>query len=290
MRRSPIQHALAQLRSTLNLGQKELADLVGCTAESVKSIELNRLKLSEGLATRISLETGVSVQWLLNNDLSAPIAPSLEVASLQRRVGDPEPGQYTRRTFELVQAQEWDIYTVADINQERLDGLKDYVRLRAIIESARYQRLHGLARYKLEKFLEEMEKEFSSDPKKLFLKGVEIESDNSIAFVEAELTAAKRLNHLLNKDPSSDELDETNWDYEAMDRFMIEALSPYEDRSDPAVAARIGKAMAQAKANDEKAARRRPQAQRSSKLSKKKPLKDKMPSAKNFKAGSAKGA
>jgi len=75
MRTSPRRHALAVLRLTLGLGQKEMAQLVGCSAATIQSVELNsgRLKLSSSLAERISKETGVAVRWLLQNDTAAPI-------------------------------------------------------------------------------------------------------------------------------------------------------------------------------------------------------------------------
>ncbi len=38
---------------------------------TLQSIETNRLKLSEGLARRISAATGVHFRWLIENDLQA---------------------------------------------------------------------------------------------------------------------------------------------------------------------------------------------------------------------------
>lgn len=63
------------------MGQKEFADLVGCSPATIQSIELGpqgidrktgkvkyRLKLSEDLAIRIAAETGISLEWLLEGD------------------------------------------------------------------------------------------------------------------------------------------------------------------------------------------------------------------------------
>ena len=74
MRRSPLRHNLARLRfKVLKLGQKEMAELCGCSVDTIQSIELGRLALSESLARKISNETGIAWQWLLGNDLKAPL-------------------------------------------------------------------------------------------------------------------------------------------------------------------------------------------------------------------------
>jgi transcriptional regulator with XRE-family HTH domain len=66
-------HVLSVLRENLRLSQSELAGMVGVTASTIQSIELNRLALSKLLAARISGMTGVDLDWLLKNDLSAPM-------------------------------------------------------------------------------------------------------------------------------------------------------------------------------------------------------------------------
>jgi transcriptional regulator with XRE-family HTH domain len=79
MRISPLKHNVARLRTLdfVKLGQKELADLAGCSTRTIQSVELNTLKLSEDLARRISNVTGIAVDWLLENDLEAkPISKS----------------------------------------------------------------------------------------------------------------------------------------------------------------------------------------------------------------------
>jgi transcriptional regulator with XRE-family HTH domain len=73
MRRSPERHNLARLRLFLGLGQKEMAEKVGCSTHTIQSVELGRLPLSQLLALKISNATGVEVGWLLENDLSAPL-------------------------------------------------------------------------------------------------------------------------------------------------------------------------------------------------------------------------
>jgi transcriptional regulator with XRE-family HTH domain len=68
-------HCLALMRKILRLKQSELAALAECSVATIQSIELNRLKLSKGLATRISLATGVNYDWLLDNDIKKPMPP-----------------------------------------------------------------------------------------------------------------------------------------------------------------------------------------------------------------------
>jgi transcriptional regulator with XRE-family HTH domain len=80
-------HVLALLRSQLSLKQTELADMVGCSVETVRAIELNRLKLSPSLAGRISTATGADLAWLLDNDLTRPL-PAIRTLATQNPLID----------------------------------------------------------------------------------------------------------------------------------------------------------------------------------------------------------
>ena len=73
MRLSPLKHPLAVLRTTLGLGQKELADKLGCSWRAIQSIELLDLKLSTKLAERLCDETCVNFNWLMGGDPAAPM-------------------------------------------------------------------------------------------------------------------------------------------------------------------------------------------------------------------------
>src|SRR2546426_12012804 len=72
-RQKPPQHNIARLRLLLGKSQREMADIIGCSFDTIQSLELGRLALSESLARRISAATGVHLHWLLDNDLKAPI-------------------------------------------------------------------------------------------------------------------------------------------------------------------------------------------------------------------------
>lgn len=68
MRRSPKRHPLATLRLTLGLTQKELGDLVGVAAVTIKKIETGQLGLSGKLAEHIAKVTNVDEEWLVSGD------------------------------------------------------------------------------------------------------------------------------------------------------------------------------------------------------------------------------
>lgn len=63
-------------------------------AKSVLSGELGKLRLSERLAQRVALQTGVSISWLLQNDYTVP--PTWN--------GDPRK-PYTKRAFDMTRAE-----------------------------------------------------------------------------------------------------------------------------------------------------------------------------------------
>jgi transcriptional regulator with XRE-family HTH domain len=66
-------HNLARLRAYLNLRQKEMGGLVGYSMRAIQSVENRTLTLSEELAQRISAATGIAREWLLENNLKAPL-------------------------------------------------------------------------------------------------------------------------------------------------------------------------------------------------------------------------
>ena len=73
MRISQLKHPLAVLRTTLGLGQGELAAKLGCSWRTIQSVELLDLTLSTKLAERICDQTGVHFDWLMKGDPEAPI-------------------------------------------------------------------------------------------------------------------------------------------------------------------------------------------------------------------------
>ena len=84
-------HVVAWVRETLGLKQSELASLIGISPNTLQSIELGRLPLSERIAYRLSEQTGIRAKWLLDNELGDP---------------PPDPAEM-RRKYEKAQAQPW---------------------------------------------------------------------------------------------------------------------------------------------------------------------------------------
>jgi transcriptional regulator with XRE-family HTH domain len=70
--RRPAHHTLAIFRKTIGFSQKEMAELLGCSRETIQSIERGRRRLNPGLARRAELMTNVSSKWLRANDTSKP--------------------------------------------------------------------------------------------------------------------------------------------------------------------------------------------------------------------------
>lgn len=93
MRPSPLKHTLAVLRHTIgpDMTQKEMARLLNRSPVTIQKIELGLLPLSEDLASSVHWQTGVSIPWLLKNDVTAPIITQ-----------DGAP--YTRQIFEVMQS------------------------------------------------------------------------------------------------------------------------------------------------------------------------------------------
>jgi transcriptional regulator with XRE-family HTH domain len=111
MRQSPLRHRLAILRTTIGLTQKELAALVGCSTPTIQAVELGKLKLSEGLAERIALQTGIALPWLLgatpdptpHDSVLEPITPDTfekTQAELARPQNTPGDMHRVKETFD----------------------------------------------------------------------------------------------------------------------------------------------------------------------------------------------
>ena len=99
MRRSPLSHPLAVLRTTIGLTQKELGDLVNRAARTIQSIELNKMPLTEALALRIAEATGADEGWLFAGDPNTP--PRKGLTLLQAGRGQ---GVYTKDDYEYHRA------------------------------------------------------------------------------------------------------------------------------------------------------------------------------------------
>jgi hypothetical protein len=129
------------------MGQKEMAALVGCSTVTIQKVENLGLKLSDGLAKRISHETGVTVGWLLDGDP--------EVPPKSRMIGAP----YSKQIFEFAQSK---AVTESTTLAASFTTLMFYGQIRSIYRSAVRAGDGDLAAYKLGHALRVLAKEFGS--------------------------------------------------------------------------------------------------------------------------------
>ena len=150
MRPSSKRHPVAVLRIFLKLGQKEFADMIGCSVSTIQSIELgkNRLNLSNDLAMRIGINTGVSIGWLLDGDPKAPIVTGRN-------------SSYSLEDFERAQ-----------VNKTReVIGFESHAQLLAVLASSIFRILksaakdgqHGIAYYRVSTAISAVAKSLNID-------------------------------------------------------------------------------------------------------------------------------
>ncbi len=149
MRRSPLRHTLAVLRTTIGLGQKEMAELLGCSTRTIQAIELGQLQLSLKLGEKITYETGVSLSWLMHGNPDNPI------------VADPANDDYTKEDFEEHRANLTENVTVDDCERAGVMFLVtslvgDLFGIYAAATRAGKQRL---CNYKMHKAMAQIQKE-----------------------------------------------------------------------------------------------------------------------------------
>lgn len=150
MRPSPLKNTLAVLRRAIGpeMTQKEMARILKRSPVTVQKIELNQLPLGESLAQEISFQTGVSLEWLLLNDLSRPPLNSF---------GEP----YSRDSFEQRQA-------AIRSNTEFYGGAigvgfqisHQFMNLAAVAASSLKSEQYPLFIYKCARAIEALEKQF----------------------------------------------------------------------------------------------------------------------------------
>ena len=130
MRPSPLRHTLAVLRSFLRLTQKEMADIVECSTPTIQAIELGKLNLSEKLGVTLATKTGVSLDWLMQNDVTAPVV-------------DRSGETYTKEAFESIRAHDFaDLHRIFPeyFNADTIAGLCTAMVMRTLLIGHRHAR------------------------------------------------------------------------------------------------------------------------------------------------------
>jgi plasmid maintenance system antidote protein VapI len=141
----------AVLREILGIKDFEMAEKMGRSVHTIRSLESGRLKLGGELATKMVHETGISSVWLLNGD---PTAPAVSAN------GEP----YTRAKFEEAQAEKI-YYDQPHPGSRKMVELGWSARLVAILESACARKNYYMALYKANAALDSLQREFGIDEK-----------------------------------------------------------------------------------------------------------------------------
>ena len=102
MKPSPLRHPLAILRTMIGLNQTEMAELCGCSSQSIQSVELLRMRLTVKMATKISKATAISLEWLLDGAPEAPARKDPYVPAAGGFLGTEQT--YSKETFENYRA------------------------------------------------------------------------------------------------------------------------------------------------------------------------------------------
>ena len=124
-------HVLRWVREQLGLTQKQVGEMIGASYSTVQSIELGRLTLSERYAYRLQQSLRVPAKWLIANDWE--------------RLPD---SRALRETFENSWRYGFD-QSYPDLLVSRLQILRTYVLLRAVLEELGYHGANASGFYKI---------------------------------------------------------------------------------------------------------------------------------------------
>jgi transcriptional regulator with XRE-family HTH domain len=188
MRRSPLLHPLAVLRTTVGLSQQEMGDLVNRAARTIQSIELLKMPLTAELALRIAEATGVDEAWLVEGNPNIP--PRKGLTLIQAGKGE---GEYTKADYEYYRAyletaiwseEKWaatlkkaeakgDKAKVLELGLRKVEAFSNQKEIIQLIDDFLRNELQlilihttrtndmRLVRWKIRRFLEDLVKEFS---------------------------------------------------------------------------------------------------------------------------------
>lgn len=148
MRLSPQRHTLAVLRILIGLTQKEMASLLACSVPTIQAVELGKLPLSLKLGERISFQTGVSLDWLMKGDVTAPVVTLRGLPYI--------PKAYEVRRSELARPR----VTVSDSLHVHMVLYRTILKTTSLLRHTFNTDNFVLGAYKLEAALDELTTEF----------------------------------------------------------------------------------------------------------------------------------
>lgn len=132
--------------------QEMLAELLDCSLGIIQSVESGRVRLSEKLAQRAAFETGVSVEWLLKNDTTAPPVD---------HAGNPFTKEtYERHRVESSRPKEEDLEHVNTVLTKTL------TRAAALLDVSRRKGNFYVCAFKLHQALDQLEHDVTGGPLK----------------------------------------------------------------------------------------------------------------------------
>jgi transcriptional regulator with XRE-family HTH domain len=164
MKRKKAKHTLAVVRESLGLTQHEMAERLGVSENTIKSIECNsgRMNLSPPLAQRVQLETGVDAQWLLKNDAAKPIRFYLGSKWLDEKK-KPQKMTMTKSRQIIVSGQKTDNLIACAIRF--LHFWEAITQIIGIASNAVGQGKFSLFIYRLRRLISDLESDFGYDKK-----------------------------------------------------------------------------------------------------------------------------
>jgi transcriptional regulator with XRE-family HTH domain len=140
MAKSELRTKVAILRAAIGISAKEFAQLTGRSFHTQKALESGRLPLSESLAAKISKETGVALNWLLEESAKGPPI-------------NTDGTEMTPETFETRAAERAGEGIARDFLVDRFED---------ILKRAETHPNFDLCVWRVMRFLSQMESEFAS--------------------------------------------------------------------------------------------------------------------------------
>lgn len=161
----------AVLRAILLISADTWAELLGCSLSTIHSLECGRLNMSDKMANRMSIESGISPDWLLGKDAKA------KPVTLYNQ-------PYSKTYYDVAQAAKGNRSRPHEIHVA-MDVLDLSARLLAILTSARKHH-YQLAIYKATKTVQALGAEFGQDT-------AIYEPKESYSYPRQALTALKKV-------------------------------------------------------------------------------------------------